>query len=79
MDIINGTSYVIAQPSGSGTSADTFSNGGLFMIGQDFKTFSGKSGALLSGVTTVGSDLYFSATFSTATLLLCSIISCIMT
>ena len=67
MGIINGTNYIIAQPSGSGTSADTYSNGGLFIIGQDFETYGGKSGALLSGASTVGSDLYFSATFSTAT------------
>ena len=37
---------------------------GLFMIGQDFETYSGKSGALLSGISTLGSDLYFSANYS---------------
>ena len=68
MGIINAANYVVANPSGSGTSADsTYNNGGLFVIGQDFETLCGKSGALLSGVSTVGTDLYFSATFSAAT------------
>ena len=33
------------------------------MIGQDFESYSGKSGALLLGANTLGNDLYFSATF----------------
>ena len=69
MGIINALNYVAATPSGSATSSDNYNpmNGGLFVIGQDFESYSGKSGALLSGASRIGSDLYFSATFSTAT------------
>ena len=34
------------------------------MIGQDFESYSGKSGALLSGTSTLGNNLYFSANIS---------------
>ena len=37
---------------------------GLFVIRQDFESYSGKSGALLSGINTLGSDLYFSANYT---------------
>ena len=68
MGIINATNYVVATPSGSGTSSDQYLTGGLFVVGQDFETYScGKSGSILSGVSTVGSDLYFSANFSVST------------
>ena len=38
--------------------------GGQFVLGQDFASYSGKSGALLSGISTLGSDLYFSANYT---------------
>ena len=49
MGILNATNYVTSTPSG----ADAGTNGGLFLIGQDFKSYRGKSGALLSGVSTL--------------------------
>ena len=49
-------SYVAATPKDAGYDV----NGGYFLIGKDFETYSGKSGQLLSGVNTLGSDLYFS-------------------
>ena len=49
---------IIAAPTGADA---TSTNGGYFVIGQDFETYSGKSGQLLSGCSTLGSDLYFSA------------------
>ena len=58
MGILNSANYVVAAPSGAD---NTSTNGGYFVIGQDFETYSGKSGQLLSGVSTLGSDLYFSA------------------
>ena len=45
------------------TGADA-ANTGTFILACDFESYSGKSGALLSGVNTLGSDLYLSATFS---------------
>ena len=42
--------------------------GGLFVIGQDFESYSGKSGSLLSGISTLGSDLYFSANYTANTM-----------
>ena len=57
MGVLNGTNYVASAPTG----ADGGANGGYFMIGQDFEGYSGKSGVLLSGVSSLGSDLFFSA------------------
>ena len=37
----------------------------LFMIGMDFEKYSGKSGQIISGLDTTGSDLYFSGTWNT--------------
>ena len=58
MGILNATNYVVPLPDGNN---NTSANGGYFVIGQDFETYSGKSGQLLPGVSTLGSDLYFSA------------------
>ena len=58
MGILDATNYVVATPTGDDTTA---ANYGYFVIGQDFETYSGKSGQLLSGMSTLGSDLYFSA------------------
>ena len=43
------------------TGADTAITG-TFVLACDFESYSGKSGALLSGVSTLGSDLYLNAT-----------------
>ena len=40
---------------------------GSFVIGQDLKKFSGKSGQIISGFDTTGSDLFFSGTWSSTT------------
>ena len=58
MGILNAANYIVAAPSGADA---TSTNGGYFVIGQDFETYSGKSGQLLSGCSTLGRDLYFSA------------------
>ena len=36
----------------------------MFLIGQDFESFKGKSGAILGGQSTFGNDLYVSASYS---------------
>ena len=56
MGILNRTTYKTTASSALG---------GLFIIGQDFESSSGKSGSILSGISTLGSDLYFSANYST--------------
>ena len=58
MGILNAANYVVAALTGADA---TSTNGGYFVIGQDFETYSGKSGQILSGCSTLGSDLYFSA------------------
>ena len=51
MGVLNATNYVAATPTGS----DYGGNGGYFVIGQDFKVYSGKSNVqLLQGVSTLG-------------------------
>ena len=58
MGVLSTVNYVPATPS----RADyTTTNGGYFVLATDFKTYSGKSGQLLQGANTLGSDLYFSA------------------
>ena len=39
---------------------------GTFILVDDFESYSGKSGALLSAVSTLGSDLYLNATFASS-------------
>ena len=41
-------------------------NTGTFILACDFESYSGKSGAILSGVNTLGSDLYLNATFASS-------------
>ena len=60
MGILNLTNYSTLA---AATGADA-ANTGTFILACDFESYSGKSGALLSGVNTLGSDLYLSATFS---------------
>ena len=58
MGILTAANYVPAAPSGTDY---TTTNGGYFVLGQNFETYSGKSGQLLQGANTLGSDLFFSA------------------
>ena len=58
MGVLNSASFVLSAPS-----AVDEANYGLFVIGQDFETFSGKSGSILSGASTLGNDLMFSANY----------------
>ena len=58
MGILNATNYIVDK-------AEALS--GLFVIGQDLESYSGKSGSLLSGISTLGSDLFFSANYSDMT------------
>ena len=58
MGILNAANYIVPLPSG----VDCITtNRGYFVIGQDVETYSGKSSQLLSVVSTLDSDLYFSA------------------
>ena len=50
--------FVLSAPTGADEA-----HSGIFVIRQDFESYSGKSGALLSGASTLGNDLYFSANF----------------
>ena len=56
--MLNSASFVLSTPTGADEA-----NYGLFVIGQDFETFSGKSGAILSGASTLGNNLMFSANY----------------
>ena len=58
MGVLNATNYVVDK-------VDDLT--GLFVIGQDLESYSGKSGSLLSGISTLGSDLYFSANYGDMT------------
>ena len=60
MGIINYTNYKLLPADATG--ADTAGTG-TFILACDFESYSEKSGALLSGVSTLGSDLYLNATF----------------
>ena len=59
MGILNATNYQVAAATGADATTT-----GTFILACDFESYSGKSGALLSGVNTLGSDLYLSTTFS---------------
>ena len=61
MGILNLASYKIT----SATGADAATTG-TFILSCDFESFSGKSGSILSGVSTLGSDLYLNATFASS-------------
>ena len=64
MGIINYTNYQFPTATeATATTADD-AHTGTFILACDFESYSGKSGALLSGVNTLGSDLYLNATFS---------------
>ena len=58
MGVLNAANYSVVAPTG----ADYGANGGYFVIGQDFEVYSAKSNSqLLQGVSSLGSDLFFSA------------------
>ena len=66
MGIINYTNYW--NPTAT-EATSVFGDGtkvGTFILACDFESYSGKSGALLSGVNTLGSDLYLNATFASS-------------
>ena len=56
--ILDGTNFVLT---GNNASVMTSAACGMFLIGQDFECFTGKSEAILGGQSTLGHDLYFSA------------------
>ena len=58
MGILNAANYQVDTPTG----ADYGVNGGYFVIGQDFEVYTAKNNSqLLQGVSSLGSDLFFSA------------------
>ena len=59
MAILDAANYVVATPPGADC---TSTNEGYFVLGQDLETYTGRSSQLLSGVLTLGSDLYFQQT-----------------
>ena len=63
MGIHNFTNYQITGANATG--ADV-AHTGTFILACDFESYSGKSGAILSGVSTLGSDLYLNATFASS-------------
>ena len=58
MGILNNTNYSIVAASGANAA-----NTGTFILACDFESYTGRSGSILSGVSTLGSDLYLNATF----------------
>ena len=59
LGIHNFTSYNIRNANSDTT--------GTYVIGQDLEQFSGKSGQIISGLNTTGSDLFFGGTWSSIT------------
>ena len=77
MGIINWTNYqMLTVTEATATTADD-THTGTFIIACDFESYTGKSGALLSGVNTLGSDLYLNATFANSAAVIDTF--CIMT
>ena len=62
MGVLNYANYQLQAPTGAANATT-----GTFILACDFESYSGKSGALLSGVSTLGSDLYLNATFANST------------
>ena len=58
MGALDATNYIV--PSASDLS-------GLFVLGIDLESYSGKSGALLSGISTLSTDLIYSGNYSALT------------
>ena len=55
MGSLNSTNYSVVNASDVS---------GLFVLGIDLESYSGRSGALLSGISTLGSDLIYSANYA---------------
>ena len=66
MGIINWTNYKFTNATDATATTADDSHTGTFILACDFESYSGKSGALLSGVNTLGSDLYLNATFASS-------------
>ena len=62
MGLLNYTNYCTLAAATGADSANT----GAFILACDFESYSGKSGALLSGLSTLGSNLYLIATFASS-------------
>ena len=60
MGVLNYTNY----SSLTNAAGDTEANTGTFILACDFESYSGRSGSILSGVNTLGSDLYLNAMFA---------------
>ena len=61
MGVLNLANYTVTAATGADAATP-----GTFILACDFESYSGKSGALLSGVSTLGSDLYLNATFASS-------------
>ena len=59
MGILKNASYTVNDDTNN-------KSNGQFCIGQDFESYSGKSDALLSAISTLGSDLYHSGNYTSA-------------
>ena len=59
MGLINNTNYSILSASGVNAAST-----GTFILACDFESYTGRSGAILSGVSTLGTYLYRNATFA---------------
>ena len=54
----NANQYSIVAATGANAATT-----GTFILACDFESYTGRSGSILSGVSTLGSDLYLNATF----------------
>ena len=59
MGLINNANYSIVAATGENAAAT-----GTFILSCDFESYTGRSGSILSGVSTLGSDLLLNATFA---------------
>ena len=59
MGILNNANYSIVAATGANAAAT-----GTFILSCDFESYTGRSGSILSGVSTLGSDLLLNATFA---------------
>ena len=57
--MINNTNYSIVAATGANAATT-----GTFILACDFESYTGRSGSILSGASTLGSDLYLNATFA---------------
>jgi hypothetical protein len=62
MGLINNTNYSIVAATGANAATT-----GTFILACDFESYTGRSSSILSGVNTLGSDLYLNATLADTT------------